>query len=99
MEMPSEGEELCDPILSLSWPCQSLGKATSSRESSLVPAICQRPLILNFVDKEAGRQTGSQFCILNDFSAPAALHISPHILLPVLLKGGHYSFSFNRVEN
>ena len=42
MEVPSgEGQELCHPTLSFSCPPQSLGKPTSSRETSLVLAICQ----------------------------------------------------------
>ena len=54
MEMPSEAGEQFAIQHSLSWPCQSLGKATSSREPSLVPATFQGPLILNVVDEEAG---------------------------------------------
>lgn len=53
MEMPSgEGEELFHRTLSLSW-LQSPGRTTSSKETSLVPAIYQWPFILNFVDRGA----------------------------------------------
>lgn len=55
MEMPSGGQEFCHPTLSLSWPHQSLGKPTSSREISLVLEISQWPFILNFVDRRAER--------------------------------------------
>ena len=45
-EMPSgEGQEICHPTLSLSWPRQSLGKPPSSREISPVLAICRWPCI------------------------------------------------------
>lgn len=57
-EMPSgEGQEFCHPTLSFSWPRQSLSKPTSSREISLVLAICQWPFILGFVDRKAEEDT------------------------------------------
>ena len=57
-EMPSgEGQEFCHPTLSFSWPRQSLSKPTSSREISLVLAICQWPFSLGFVDRKAEEDT------------------------------------------